>query len=87
MQGNHAIRKTVLAHLCALDGLHHVHSLGDSPEDRVFVVEPGAGHGGNEELRAVGPWSGVGHGHGERAIVTKTAMELVLWHEQRSRRV
>ncbi len=28
----------------------------------MFAVEPAAGGGGEEELAAVGVWSGVGHG-------------------------
>jgi hypothetical protein len=35
----------------------------------VLAVEPGRGHGGDEELRAVGVRSGVGHREGERPVV------------------
>lgn len=39
--------------------LHHIRSLVDLAKDDVLVVEKGRGHGGDEELRAVGVGTGV----------------------------
>lgn len=43
------------------DGIDNVLAIGDLAEDRVFVVEVGSGTVGDEELRSVGAWAGVGH--------------------------
>ena len=37
----------------------------------MLAVEPGAGHGGNEELRAVGVWASVRHGQLPRLGVSQ----------------
>jgi hypothetical protein len=34
-----------------LDLLHHLHALGDAPEDHVLAVQPGGQRGGEEELQ------------------------------------
>jgi len=36
--------------------------ISDLTEDNVLAIEPAGDNGGNEELGAVGVWSGVGHG-------------------------
>ncbi|GIX66173.1 pentatricopeptide repeat-containing protein [Babesia caballi] len=46
----------------ALHLLHDVHALGHLAEDDVLAVQPRAGHGGDEELAAVGVGAAVGHG-------------------------
>ncbi len=45
-----------------LDLLDDVVTFGDFTEDYVLAVQPWAWHGGDEELGAVGVWTGVGHG-------------------------
>lgn len=45
-----------------LDGLDHVHTLGDLAEDDVLAVEPWAWDGGDEELGAIRVGPGVRHG-------------------------
>ena len=44
-----------------LDSLHNVHALGDAAKHNVLAVQPRAGNGGDEELRAVGVLASVGH--------------------------
>ena len=44
-----------------LDLVDDLEALEDLAEDNVLAVEPGGDGGGNEELRAVGVFSGVGH--------------------------
>jgi len=55
----------------ALDGLDYIHRLPVShlAEDDVAVVQPGGHHGGDEELRAIGVGSSVGHREQTRSIV------------------
>src|SRR5215472_9109995 len=48
------------------------------PEDRVFVVEPGGGLLGDEELRAVGRRTAVRHRHDPRPCVPQLRVKLVL---------
>ena len=45
----------------ALDRLHDLHALHNLSEDHMALVQPGRLHGADEELRAVGVGSGVGH--------------------------
>ena len=45
----------------ALDRLDDVHALHNLSEDHMALVQPGRLHGADEELRAVGVGSGVGH--------------------------
>mmetsp|Transcript_9809 Transcript_9809/g.24474 ORF Transcript_9809/g.24474 Transcript_9809/m.24474 type:complete len:262 (+) Transcript_9809:106-891(+) len=45
-----------------LDLVDDVHAVDDLAEDDVPPVEPGGGHGRDEELRSVGVRAGVGHG-------------------------
>ena len=47
-----------------LDLVDDVEALEDLAEDNVLAIEPGGDGGGNEELRAVGVFSGVGHACG-----------------------
>lgn len=44
------------------DRVHHVLTIGHLAEDRVFSIEMGSGTVGDEELRAIGRWSRIGHG-------------------------
>ena len=43
------------------DFFHDVEAVGDLAKDRVTIVEEGGGRGRDEELRAVGTGTGVGH--------------------------
>ena len=45
----------------AFDGVDDVHAFADSTKDGVVAVEPGRGHGGQEELGAAGVATSVGH--------------------------
>ena len=45
-----------------LDSGDDVHTLNDTAEDDVLVVQPGGLDGADEELRSVGAGAGVGHG-------------------------
>ena len=64
--------------LDVLDGLANFHAVGDAAEDGVLVVEPGRGHGGDEELGPVGVGSRVGHGHRKGAVVPEAWVEFVV---------
>ena len=44
------------------DFFHDIEAVGDLAKDRVTVVEEWGGCGRDEELRAVGAGTGVGHG-------------------------
>ena len=48
-------------HLAILDPVHVLHPLDDLSEHRVVPIEPGCGHGGEEELRAAGVRARVRH--------------------------
>ncbi len=48
---------------------YDVHALGDVPEHTMFAIQPCGLDGAEEELGAVGVWSGVGHGEHTRAGV------------------
>ena len=52
-----------------LQALQHVHSLLHLAEHHVVAVQPGAGNGGDEELRAVGVGAAVRHGEEARTRV------------------
>lgn len=43
----------------------------DSPEDGVLAIEPGSGHEGDEELRAIGVLASVGHAQHARLSVVQ----------------
>ena len=47
--------------IAILDPVHVLHPLDDLSEDRVVAVEPGCGHGGEEELRSTCVWARVRH--------------------------
>ena len=47
--------------IALFDGIDDVLAIGDLAENRVFSVEVRGGAMGDEELRAVGAGSGVGH--------------------------
>jgi len=55
----------------SLEGLDDLHGLivGDLAEDDVAAVEPRGDDGGDEELRAVGVGTSVGHGEQARLVV------------------
>lgn len=44
-----------------LNSLNDVHTLNNLAEDDVLAIEPSSLHGGDEELRAVGVGTSVGH--------------------------
>lgn len=44
-----------------LDRIHHVLAIGHLAEDRVFAIEMRSRAVGDEELRAIGPRTGIGH--------------------------
>ena len=52
-----------------LQALQHIHSLLHLAEHHVVAVQPGAGNGGDEELRAVGVRAAVRHGEEARTRV------------------
>src|SRR5579863_6684189 len=66
--------------------IHHVHTFDYLAENRVFVVQPVRGSHGDEELRAVGARTGVGHGEAAGLIERKVLGELVLKVVARSAR-
>ena len=54
-------------------------SAGSHPaEDSMLVVQPGRRHSGDEELRAIGAWTSIGHGEGEGPIMPQASAEFVL---------
>ena len=55
--------------IAILDPEHVLHPFDDLSEDRVVAVEPGCGHGGEEELRAAGVRARVGHREQPGAVV------------------
>ena len=65
----HRLRGSSRAGAHRFHGLHYVHTLHDGPEHGVLPIEVGSGHGGDEELAAVGVRASVGHGQQKRAIV------------------
>jgi len=54
-----------------LNGFHHLPRflVVHAAKNHVFVVQPWRLHRGNEELRAVGVWTSIGHGQKSRASV------------------
>jgi len=48
----------------------YIEALHYSAEDRVFVVEPRSGHGGDKELTAIGARTCISHRDGVWAIVS-----------------
>ncbi len=58
----HRATEGARASALGLDRLDQVHPLDDLAEHTVLAVQMGGGHGGDEELRAVGVGAGVGHG-------------------------
>jgi hypothetical protein len=44
-----------------LDVAHDALAVDDSAEHNVLLVQVGSGHGRDEELRAIGPWSSIRH--------------------------
>jgi len=59
------------------NGVNNVHSALDAAEDGVLVVEPGGFVKGDEELRAVGVFAGIGHAEDTLAGVFEAAVELI----------
>jgi len=55
--------------IAILDPVHVLHPLDDLSEHRMVAVEPGCGHGGEEELRAAGVRARVGHREQPGAVV------------------
>ena len=53
----------------SLDGLDNVHAVNDLTEDDVLAVQPASHHSGDEELRAVGVRTSVGHREQTRLVV------------------
>lgn len=49
--------------------LYDLFTLHDLAEHDMFAIEPTGGHGGDEELRAVGVAAGIGHREQKRAGV------------------
>src|SRR5262249_17062881 len=60
------------------DLVDNVLALHHFAEDGVLVVEPGGRSNGDEELAAVGAWSGVRHRHKTGLVELTPALELVL---------
>lgn len=48
-----------------------IHTLDNTAEDNVAVIEPGGLHGGDEELGSVGVGSGICHRHDSGASVSQ----------------
>lgn len=75
-----------------LDGLQHLdhaHALQYLPEHHVFAIQVRRGHGGDEELRAVGVGPGVGHAQQALFVMLtkyekrkKTVLYLILFSRQ-----
>jgi len=53
----------------SLNSLHDVLTSNDHTEHTVLAIQMRGGHGGDEELRAVGVGTGVGHGQQEWSVV------------------
>jgi len=71
-----------------VDGVHHRAALLvlDLAEDRVLVVQVRGQRGGDEELRPVGPRTGVGHREEVLAVELQLGVELVLERVARTAR-
>ncbi len=65
------VRLIQLIDLEVLDLVYDLKAFGHASKDRVLVVQPWRGHGRDEELRAVGAGTGIGHRHRVRTIVSK----------------
>jgi len=59
------------------DFSNDIQTVGDLAEDGVAVVEERSGGGGDEELGAVGSWTGVRHGENSWSCVTEIGMEFI----------
>ncbi len=64
--------------VAAFDGVDDVLAFGGLSEDGVFSVEVGSGAMRDEELRAVGVGSGVGHGEHAGLVVTTVRLAFAL---------
>src|ERR1022692_4651402 len=75
---DHVVDRTVVpARRRLADLVHHVAALNDLAEDGVPAVEVGGGHGGDEELRPVGPGTRVRHGQQVGPVEGEIRVELV----------
>ena len=72
-----------LVRLHVLDIVHNFQSRKDTTEDGVFLVEPRCCCCGNEELRTVGPRTGVGHTECVRSVRRIDVNEVVTIPEGR----
>ena len=61
--------RLLLVHPGILDFVNNVKSLIDPSKDGVFPVQPRGLLGSDEELRAVGIWTSVGHANGVWLVV------------------
>ena len=71
------VARHIVTGLAAGDLAQHLHALDDLAEDGVLAVQPGGLLEGDEELAAVGTWSGIGHGQQTGRVEGQLGDDLV----------
>ena len=60
------------------DGIDHILALAGLTEDGMLAIEVRGGSVGDEELAAIGPGTGIGHGKDSGLVVAEVALALIL---------